>query len=151
MSVHLLENGFDKRPQVVQYASVSPEGAREQRDENIVYITQTALELLQSGRIDIEKEGYGFPGLVSNIVMCADAFEAEYPRVDWCESELDYWDVIDKFAEMKLLERYGVPEKEVEKSIEKSRGFVVDTLLQAARGRAGETAEMDGKSADKTK
>lgn len=106
------------RKNVADLSAMSP------KEENIVNIALMAASLLKDGKIDVEEHG-GHAALTSEIVWMAGEFERRFSKVDWSQSKLTYWEEIDRFAEERLLEMYGV---------EKSH---VADILVSAQERAG--------------
>lgn len=81
-------------------------------EENIVNIAMRAAMLLHTGQIAYD-ETTGHTGMTEQIVALAAQFEAEY-KEDFNESEKDYWEEIDRFADDKLLWLYAAEPAETE-------------------------------------
>lgn len=83
------------------------------KEENIVNIAMRAGELLKAGMIERD-DVTGHAGLTEAIIEMAEEFEQKFKGVDWNGEvipggeNLDYWEEIDRFAEQKLLEQYGL-------------------------------------------
>ena len=77
--------------------------------ENIVNISMKAAELLLSGKIQADDMENGHAGMTQTIVQLAKEFEKLHEDEDWnLPFSPDYWEEIDRFAEQKLTERYGI-------------------------------------------
>lgn len=87
------------------------------KEENIVYIAMKAGELLKEGKIDSSEHG-GHMALTTDIVWMAGEFERRHANVNWDESDLDYWEEIDNFAEAGLTEVFGVEQSHDAKQLD---------------------------------
>jgi len=71
-------------------------------EENIIEITLVYAGLLEKGEIAVNDS------LDAKWEICrlANQFDEFYKNVDWNESDLDYYEEVERFAKEKLLEQF---------------------------------------------
>lgn len=87
------------------------------KEENIVNIAMRAAELLKEGKIQRDDIS-GHAGLTENILFLSELFEKQNAGVDFDAEGRDYWKEIDDFAEVKLMEMYGIEQPTVSQPID---------------------------------
>ncbi len=73
--------------------------------ENSIHIAMTAGAMIAKEQIAVDD----YQGLLNSIVYWAEQFEEMYGNYDFESGVLDYFDLVENYATIQLLEDYGKP------------------------------------------